>query len=134
MCVVYVPPYDTIKKGCDKYHLWEVLEDQIILYSNYGDVTILGDLNSRTGTENDVLEPNVEIDGLHCLDCTNCTNKTNIRISKDSVINQYGKNVIEPCKHHNLLILNGRTLGDLDGKYTSFHYIKWLFCDRLLHC
>ena len=119
VCVVYVPPIDTIKQGCDKYYIWEVIEDHILSYSNYGDVLIIGDLNSRTGAENDLLEPNVHIDSMHCLDGGD---KVNVRISNDSVLSQYGKTVIDLCKHNNLLILNGRTLGDLDGKYTSFHY------------
>ena len=36
--------------------------------------------------------------------------------------NSYGKLPLELCLTHNLMILNGRTVGDFTGKYTYFKY------------
>ena len=41
------------------------------------------------------------------------------RVSHDSnTINQYGKWLIDVCMDNQLYVLNGRTLGDLRGKFT----------------
>ena len=120
VCIIYIPPINCVKRENDIFHYWEILEDSILQYSRHnGDIVIIGDLNSRTGTLSDVLEMSPEID-----DFTSNLNfdEINTRISKDSVINQYGRRLVDVCTHNELVILNGRVLGDLQGQYTSYHY------------
>ena len=46
-----------------------------------------------------------------------------IRQSQDSgTTYSRGRNLLETCTALNLRILNGRIVGDLDGKKTCFHY------------
>lgn len=40
----------------------------------------------------------------------------------DPEINIYGGKLIEMCKSYNIRILNGRTLSDQEGAYTSCQY------------
>ena len=102
-----------------KNTIWYVLDNCNANYSKYGDILIIGDHNSRTVSHFEVLEICPEIDGANC-----CTETENIstRVSKDSVVNQYGCKLLDLCKHDNLIIINGRTLGDLHRQYTNFTY------------
>ena len=46
-----------------------------------------------------------------------------LRRSQDlGTVNARGRNLLETCTALNLRILNGRTVGDLEGKNTCFHY------------
>ena len=46
-----------------------------------------------------------------------------LRRSQDSgTVNARGRNLLETCTALNLRILNGRIVGDLEGKKTCFHY------------
>ena len=82
---------------------------------NSKNVILIGDFNARTGTTKETL------------------NKTNhdentipdfyskiytLRNNHDKVVNNYGKRLIDHCISTCSYIANGRTLGDLDGKYT----------------
>ena len=42
--------------------------------------------------------------------------------NEDSTINNYGKTLLDLCIKTDLRILNGRTLGNLPGTFTSFQY------------
>jgi exonuclease III len=120
---IYIPPIDSLNRNCDKFYMWEILDDYISKYSGLGDTLIIGDFNSRIGSLQDILEPNPVWDDKNNFNFVDSRNlNINPRVSRDSVTNQYGRKLIDLCKHDNLLILNGRTLGDLQGEFTSFHY------------
>ena len=95
------------------------LESDIQKCNSLGDVMLLGDFNSRTGNIPDFLEYHPDIDESD--ENVNSIHLTN-RNSRDNVLNQFGKHLLELCCHSNLNILNGRTLGDVNGQYTSFQY------------
>ena len=62
----------------------------------------------------------------------------NFRNSQDKKDNSYGKHLSELCITHNLKILNGRTAGDMIGKYTCFKYngcsvVDYIMVDRNVH-
>ena len=93
------------------------LEVEMLLFSQKGDVVVQGDFNARTGDmqetilEDDNAFLNVpedyEVDELY------------IRQSQDSgTINSRGRSLLKTCTALNLRILNGRIVGDLDGKKT----------------
>jgi hypothetical protein len=92
------------------------LEKTILGHSMYGDLLIMGDLNSRTARRPDFIvgdEVHVNDDDFYEVDQT-----TNDRCSYDENVNSHGLKLLEMCQGHKLRILNGRTLGDLDGKFT----------------
>ena len=90
---------------------------------------ILGrDFNSRTGNLKDVIinEKNENT----CLEIReSLNNKTNTteRIDQDKKINDFGYELRDVCISTNLNILNGRTIGELLGKYRT----KWMQYHRL---
>lgn len=69
---------------------------------------VMGDCNSRIGDLQEVPGELVESSAV----------LSTSRASKDSVINKKGKDLVEFCADHGLIILNGRCKGDEDGHYT----------------
>ena len=71
-----------------------------------------GDFNARIGTVEDF------IDNKHLEDDIFAPFSFDQRLSQDLQINAYGKSLIDLCIGNNLIILNGRTNGDLLGQFT----------------
>lgn len=115
VCALYIPPIDSCKNlySGNRYELFDLLEEKIFKYSEYGHIMLMGDVNSRIGTSIDVLEYSSDEDDIQDVQTRN---------SKDSITNQFGHRWLHICKQHNLLVLNGRSVGDLLGQCTSYHY------------
>ena len=124
----YIPPCNSeYTKLCDHYG---ILTEELILNSSLGHVMLCGDFNSRTGNKSEKYVSNfIDCQYLNSDDTESEVNSrgnttvNNIlldRISQDNVTNEYGRILLEMSSIADLCILNGRTEGDLDGKY-SFH-------------
>ncbi|XP_059224641.1 uncharacterized protein LOC131997617 [Stomoxys calcitrans] len=70
---------------------------------------VLGDINVRIGESQQGIV-DLYRDSFHA-----CTGP---RKSKDKELNTNGRRYIDYCNEHNLVILNGQTLGDEDGNFT----------------
>ena len=86
--------------------------------TDLGDVMMVGDLNARTGNLN--IDPVIEEDLEH--DIPTSHPGTSERVSKDQVINSRGSKLIDFLACNRLSIMNGQTLGDIFGEYTSVNY------------
>ena len=123
LCAVYIPPQYSSKTDTSYIDIWCDLEEIVSKYKDDNYIAIIGDLNSRIGNWNESLEYSKEIDINSDLYIeAHKADSINHRNSRDSVKNKFGRKLIELCCHNNLVILNGRTLGDLQGQYTSFQY------------
>lgn len=69
---------------------------------------VIGDHNARIGEEQLLQEELLE----------ELTTLSRSRKSNDEVVNSNGRNYIEFCNNNGLAILNGRTLGDEEGRFT----------------
>ena len=92
----------------------------LVKYSKLDKIIIMGDTNARTGTglgqiDNKDKRIPVPLDSLK----KRLISKRN---SQDSHVCPRGKDLLDLCIEANLNILNGKTFGDLFGKYTSFQY------------
>ena len=134
MCICYLPPegstYFTNEAGTlDSNSHFEVLMQYTSKYLALGEVIIMGDLNSRTGS----LDDRVSIDDLQEWQDLNIANvpipsplitsqlqlhTLPPRSSTDNVINNHGKRLIEFCRSQGLVILNGCLHGDKIGSFT----------------
>ena len=56
------------------------------------------------------------------------------RNSKDKTVNQYGKKLIEVCKHCNIIILNGRSESDQKGECTCKNISVVDYCISNINC
>ena len=114
-------------KGKSSKDFGEALSDEICFYNKKGTTIVQGDLNARTGnlkdfieldkTDYEELEEGDEIEigiGSELVQ--------NLRNSEDKIVSKRGKELIDLCKSYDMLIMNGRKIGDTVGKFTSHQY------------
>ena len=117
MCMAYIIPETSPHR--DDFDIFEELNKDIEIYSSRGYVALLGDLNSRVGTKIEqhygVNPDNSGADLARPL-------AVPPRYSEDKHVNSNGRKLLQLLTNHDLLIANGRTCGDLSGKYTCRKY------------
>ena len=96
----------------------EHLEECLSRIPDTEDAAILGDMNARTGTLKDFLIPcesrNIHVD----LDPPQFITALIPRNNQDRTLNSNGKPFIELLQTAGMIILNGRTIGDIFGSHT----------------
>ena len=99
----------------NKKDLFTILNEEVGHFKNKGRVCIQGDINARTGLNDDFIKHDKfdEILGIENLD-----NQLS-RNSEDHTMNARGQELLDFCKTNDFLIVNGRKSGDLFGKFTS---------------
>ena len=93
------------------------LSEDVVKFQQKGEVIIQGDLNARTGREKDFVNPHLvdendnhkEVENMGVIQ----------RNSEDTIVNKRGEELLELCKSLDMVILNGRKIGDPWGKMTS---------------
>lgn len=119
MIVCYVPPKSTTFqcKTCSGDYFGS-LSALIQYYSQLGSVIVNGDMNARTGILPD-FAPHL---GTICTHPNICDCEIEwvppARCSKDTVVNEYGRDMLEICRSCNLVIVNGRSKSDKEGNFT----------------
>ena len=88
---------------------------------NMGEIMLVGDLNARTGNRN-VSKEEFEFDSEPEDLNTESYSGTTERSSKDQILNARGSLLLDFLACNKLQILNGCTLGDIFGEYTSVNY------------
>jgi hypothetical protein len=93
--------------------LEECLVDNALIKNDFF-VILSGDLNGRTSNFSQIVTR--DYDSFDNLSKSSCVSSG--RNSQDSVLNGFGKSLLNMCTALNLCILNGMCHGDLDGRYT----------------
>ena len=127
ICASYIPPENSSFWTVDKSDPYDQLEQDCAKFQNRGNVIISGDFNARTGSKPDHVPDFMENDNIEHFALQSSTSVLDssgkkIRNNQDCVVNSYGNKLLSLCKSLNLRILNGRTLGDSAGAFTSFQY------------
>ena len=117
ICCTYISPKSSCRYQLEDVSKLDVLHNNIVKFKNKGHVIILGDINCRTGTEDDFIDvrqvknfvqgpedEDIHIDDL--ISVNNCVNKQ--RRSEDNVVNENGRELLKICKTDNIFIVNGR--------------------------
>ena len=122
LCCVYIPPeastfYANRQEQNGITELEYFLMD-VMIENTDSDILVIGDLNSRTGVEQDyIMDDNINhipgADDWYIVDDFNIP-----RISRDSQTNTFGRTLIQLCRDCGIHILNGRFPGDVDGEFT----------------
>ena len=117
----YFPPQKSGRKSEDieDVSVFGKLEKDINRYSSLGKLLILGDFNARISNKVETLYENNIFDQGQGTPPKEDKIRIPSRISQDIKTNPYGNKLIQLCSNSNLLILNGRKLGDTHGSYTS---------------
>ena len=100
------------------YDFVDTVNGEIEKFGGGNNTYIMGDLNARTKTEQETLiyDKFDEEMGIP----TNIHTPPPPRNSQDmKLINGRGKDLLDICRMNDLVIANGRTMGDLFGRYTS---------------
>ncbi|CAC5393226.1 E3.1.11.2 [Mytilus coruscus] len=117
ICFAYIP-----HKKSNFYHICDNdfhddIENIFLEYKYKGSVIVCGDMNSRTGEINDVLETDNLEKYIDCVE-PDVFPAISKRCSMDKVINAYGRKLIQLCYNTGLTIANGRLGNDSCGSYT----------------
>ena len=121
VCFAYIPPQYSSFYVDQNVDFLDLLDNDIASYRNKGSVLILGDFNARTGSEPDFVV-NDDDSYLPLNDDYIIDNVLLRRNSQDIKICSRGRDLLDVCISSRLRILNGRTLGDSKGKFTSYQY------------
>ena len=126
--VIYVPPENTRYAAVDPFT--DIQSELESLRSDYNQILLLGDLNTRTGKLKDYIEPYhflLQELGLDALENSfdtelECFEKANVSIERkvtDTNTNNFGYKLVDFCKSNSLYLLNGRIGRDrITGKNT----------------
>ena len=131
VCPYLVPSTSTRIITDTGVDIFDKLTDKLAELSDQGEIIVVGDLNSRTGTLNDLVnETLLEFDNnvediflsnnnnlITASDLVN-SNLSYTRCNQDKSVNEYGLKLIQLAKMSDLVILNGRSVDDKDGNIT----------------
>ena len=114
----YVSPDNS--KSIDKtnFDFFAMVNNEISYFSKKGVVLVQRDINSRVGQDTDYVEGDKSDEQFGVENFAN----QNVRNSEDHNKNTRGDELLDICKLNDMLILNGRTTGDIFGKFTSHNW------------
>ena len=97
-----------------------MIEKDIILYQQKGDVLLCSDMNARTSNEAGFVNGD---DAMYLPLSQTYMPDFNLRSRRalDETLDERGKELIDLCIGNKLRIVNGRCIGDFFGNYTCFN-------------
>ncbi len=120
---MYLPPEYSSYSTNNILNEWDIIEKEISLFQAKGPVLLCGDFNSRTAADEDYIRNDARDDFINLPHCYIPDNPDILaRSYLDATRNNYGKKLIDLCIGRGLLIINGRTQGDLFGNFTCLKY------------
>ena len=108
----------------------ELLNTDMLKYHCQGYIIVMDDINSRTGTDSDVIiDTNQHIESDECngdtinikdviANCNNIVRKH--RLSKDKVVNKNGKELSNMCISNTVCIVSGRIGENPNGLFNCY--------------
>jgi hypothetical protein len=123
--VVYVSPINSSYSLSQESLVWDELSSTVETYQNIGKVMLVGDFNTRTGSLSDFVQSDdnqfTPVPDSYITDDAQALSER-LNSDKQCCPKDFVDSLLNICKSSGLRILNGRTLGDLSGKFTCH---KW---------
>jgi hypothetical protein len=119
ICFTHIPHENSTYYDKIDYDIFANLYQEIVEYKKIGDTALLGDFNGRVGLLDDWINSD-DVNYVPVYTDYECDTPSSKRNNKDECVNNRGKAIIDLCIAANVRIANGRTTGDLDGKFTFF--------------
>ena len=116
ICAIYIPP-EYNSSALPRVDYYKELTASISKYLRKGNVILGGDFNARTGNKDEHNNFSIEVPGVIELSDEDGPKLSN-RLSCDEKVNNYGKKLSSICKSQDLVIANGRIIGDRIGNFT----------------
>ena len=127
ICIAYNPPVNSQYFNLDLIE--EMSADILDLPAvQTSPIVIIGDFNARTG---DILDYDLNYQKENALSFS--SNPHVQRRNCDKTANGEGKKILNLCKSFDLMLLNGRTLGDFWGNFTHYNNNGGGFLNRLVN-
>lgn len=123
ICFTYIPPKESKYYKMQDTDYFEILESGVRKFSNLGKVSVIGDLNARTGSNSDLIADSDVFD-KYIPTIENDSEKDSFevkdeRTSMDNICNSSGSKLLDICLGSDLKIVNGRLGNDKDiGQFT----------------
>ena len=120
---IYNSPINSSYTKSNDVDIFEKIQDKIMTFPKKDYILVGGDFNARVGNMQDFIEE--DEDDLEFLDLPQnyqIDRFKKLRSNQDQHKNTYGHKLIELAISSKMKILNGRTLGDLMGKFTYIGY------------
>ena len=119
-CCAYIPPRGSpYYKNNPNLDLFDLLTEDISIFSKQGHIMITGDLNASIGLKPETLT--TDDFNRHSDDIFDISDAwAPRRCSIDTKTTTWGNKLIDVCTAHNICLLNGRKLGDFEGRCTHF--------------
>jgi hypothetical protein len=114
---VYIPPVNSSFGKDFTINIWENLAEAVEQFALKGNIILCGDFNARTAEGKDFIEMDNE-NNVYELPSNYSFDTLHGRKSMDHLTQKPGKRLLKMCIENDLSILNGRTLGDLEGHFT----------------
>ena len=116
---VYVKPYNSSASTLENNGLdtIKLIESTINDLREHGEILLCGDFNARIGRQAGMIE--CDTNEFIPLPVDYEPDEYLPRNSEDNTSNTYGTHFLNLIKNNQLTILNGRTIGDFQGKFTS---------------
>jgi exonuclease III len=124
--VAYLPPpsstyYAREEGGLSADAHWDALASGVAQYSPKGRIIVMGDLNARPGTATDwpssAALAAARVTGIG-VRAAELATRVQPRMAADTGGNAAGPRLVRLCQEQGLVILNGRTCGDIPGRAT----------------
>jgi hypothetical protein len=117
LCCTYITPNSSTVINTDNFSFFDEIESGLEKYKLLGKCFILGDLNSRTSNQSEILSYDNYIDQENGL---SCNVEIPPRVSKDKLIDSLGRRLIEFCQTTSYIICNGRLHRDANIGESTF--------------
>ncbi|XP_053120305.1 vomeronasal type-2 receptor 26-like [Hemicordylus capensis] len=111
---VYLPPSQSLNSTTTIWEQLDIYITEALLNFPHASVILMGDFNSRCGTDDKTLMASRFWKWGDCIDGASLIN----HYSKDKCINSSGARLLYLTKIHELTILNGTIPSDIPGEYT----------------
>ena len=123
ICFSYIPPISSKVLQDQNFDFFEEIEKGLEKYSKMGKTYIVGDLNSRTAQESDILDFDIYLDNIQKDDDDDDDDFLNdylnsIYSRNNHVIDKNGRKLLSLCKATDHIIANGRLHKDQNGEFT----------------
>ena len=120
---IYNSPINSTYTKARDEDLFLEIQNKMLTVAQNEFVIVGGDFNARVGNMQDHIEESEEEKELLNLpDIYTMSQFKKLRCNQDQHKNSFGEKLIDMATSTNLKILNGRTLGDLEGRYTYVGY------------
>ena len=136
ICFSYIPHENNVYYNVYDTDIFECISNDISYFSEKGTVIIAGDLNSRVGNLLDYIEHDSIAEPLLDVLSHVLTYDGDVifpkRVTEDTIVNSFGRKLINLCKNTGMRICNGRVEGNESGCLTFYNHLGSSVIDYVL--